>query len=433
MWYSRRRHCYKRFFPLQGLAGRQADTLRGPADGSQHRTAVQPTPAADRCSARPQLLLTAACLPLAACSLQGIEHLSLGAVQNGVILLCGLFFYGGRFFVQGCRARCAALRGLRGGRRLVWGCKGRALDGAARGVPARAGLMSSARERGGWHPVPVAVACTWPRVRRPSLPASALLKHTPCHLPAPCLHPRHFLGVWHARDGVGGQELRGAHQTAVPPRRTGRPGCVETGGRGCRHMCTCMRLRVLAMDNQQSAPLPPDVPAHPPAPGLPAAQWTASVSSRCWAWATSSSPASLWPSCCDTTWRTAAATSAGGGRGRMPCQKGRPRVGAHAWMHGQCARACLRASRQPLSCSSLHQPSCLPPPCPLPSLLQRLCRLRRRPGRHNCGDECVQGRPTRAAVHRARCAAGHVCARRWGITKHTLCLVRLPLLGLVSV
>jgi len=27
-------------------------------------------------------------------SLQGIEHLSLGAVQNGVILLCGLFFYG---------------------------------------------------------------------------------------------------------------------------------------------------------------------------------------------------------------------------------------------------------------------------------------------------------------------------------------------------
>lgn len=26
-------------------------------------------------------------------SLQGIEHLSLGAVQNGVILLCGLFFY----------------------------------------------------------------------------------------------------------------------------------------------------------------------------------------------------------------------------------------------------------------------------------------------------------------------------------------------------
>jgi hypothetical protein len=28
-------------------------------------------------------------------SIQGIEHLSLGAIQNGVILLCGLFFYGG--------------------------------------------------------------------------------------------------------------------------------------------------------------------------------------------------------------------------------------------------------------------------------------------------------------------------------------------------
>jgi hypothetical protein len=41
--------------------------------------------------------LTKSCAPRPSlpCSLQGIEHLSLGAVQNGVILLCGLFFYGG--------------------------------------------------------------------------------------------------------------------------------------------------------------------------------------------------------------------------------------------------------------------------------------------------------------------------------------------------
>lgn len=46
-------------------------------------------------------------------------------------------------------------------------------------------------------------------------------------------------------------------------------------------------------------------------------QWTARRSSRCWAWATLSSPASLWPSCCATTRRTtsnAAATSTGGRR-----------------------------------------------------------------------------------------------------------------------
>ena len=38
---------------------------------------------------------------LAACSLQGIEHLSLGTTQNGVILLCGLFFYGGHLCILG--------------------------------------------------------------------------------------------------------------------------------------------------------------------------------------------------------------------------------------------------------------------------------------------------------------------------------------------
>lgn len=133
----------------------------------------------------------------AACSIQGIEHLSLGAVQNGVILLCGLFFYGAP---QGAASAGCPRTVRRGG----------APDSLvpffeSPPAPARstASLLVPASLS---EPGAMSTSCPRPNVsllfhQCPSKPPD----QSPLQAPiAPC---RHLLGVWHARHGQRGQKL----------------------------------------------------------------------------------------------------------------------------------------------------------------------------------------------------------------------------------